>query len=292
MPAPARIALLAAVLFQALALPGTAGEAQRVHGLWVWKGAAILAAPQGAERLRDFCHAQGINEVYVSLLSKGQVADAAALSGLIQSLHAERVRVEALLSSTDADEPGGHRDALLAHVRAIIDFNRQHPQARIDGIHLDIEPQQRVENKGVGNLRFLPGLVAAYSAARALAEPTGLSVNADIQNKLLKGSLEERRLLLQALPHLTLMLYELRGPHDAASAAQQAEELTRASHQYLDMAYTGLSGAGFATLTLGLRTQDYGERLPQMLQALDAANGTDARYHGWARHSYNDTLTP
>jgi hypothetical protein len=291
MPAPALVALLAGLLLEALALPGTAGEAQRAHGLWVWKGPAILTAPQGAERLRDFCHTQGINEVYISLLSEGRVADPAALSRLIESLHAQQVRVEALLSSTDADQPGRHRDALLAHVHAIIGFNQQHPHERIDGIHLDIEPQQRPENKGAGNLRFLPGLVAAYGAARSLAEPAGLSVNADIQNKLLKGSLEERRLLLQSLPRLTLMLYEL-SPHDAASSGEQAEQLARASRQYLDLAYTGLSGAGFATLTIALRTQDYGARLPQMLQALDAADGNDARYQGWARHSYNDTLAP
>jgi hypothetical protein len=283
-------ALLAGVLLEALALPGTAGEAPHAHGLWVWKGPAILAAPQGAEQLRDFCRGQGITEVYVSLLSEGQVANAAELSRLIQSLHAGGVRVEALLSSTDADQPGRHRDVLLEHVRGIIRFNQQHPRERIDGIHLDIEPQQRPENKGAGNLRFLPGLLESYAAARALAAPARLTVNADIQNKLLKGSVAQRRQLLQSLPRLTLMLYELSGVDHGGSGAQQAQELARASRQYLDMAYAGLSGSGLATLTIGLRTQDYGERLPQVLQSLDAANATDARYRGWARHSYNDTL--
>jgi hypothetical protein len=37
--------------------------AQQVHGMWVWKSPDVLATPQGAERLRDFCKAQGINEV-------------------------------------------------------------------------------------------------------------------------------------------------------------------------------------------------------------------------------------
>jgi hypothetical protein len=290
-PLAALAALLAGVLLEALAPPGTAGEARHAHGLWVWKGPAILAAPQGAEQLREFCQAQGINEVYVAVLSEGQVANAAALSGLIRSLHAGQVRVEALLSSTDADQPGRHRDALLGHVRAIIGFNQQHPRERIDGIHLDIEPQQRPENKGAGNLGFLPGLVEAYAAVLALAAPAGLSIDADIQNKLLKGSVEQRRQLLQSLPRLTLMLYELSSAHGGDSA-QQAQELARASRQYLDLAYAGLPADGLATLTIGLRTQDYGDRLPQMLQSLDAANGADARYRGWARHSYNDTLAP
>jgi hypothetical protein len=104
--------------------------------------------------------------------------------------------VEALLSSADADEAGKHRDTLLDHVRGIVQFNQKHSADRFDGIHLDVEPQQRPENKGAGNLRFLPGLADAYRAVRAVAEPAHLTVNADIQNKLLKGSLAERRLLL------------------------------------------------------------------------------------------------
>ena len=75
--------------------------------------------------------------------------------------------------------------ANIQRVRAVVEFNRGHTE-RFDGIHLDIEPQQRPENKGPGNLVFLPGLVEAYREVRALAEPAQLTVNADIQNKLLK----------------------------------------------------------------------------------------------------------
>jgi hypothetical protein len=292
---PARLrhsaALLAAGLLTVLALPGMADEASRVHGLWVWKGPALLAAPQGAQRLGDFCRSQDINEVYVSILSAGQLADAAAVAQLIRELHGVHVRVEALLSSTDADQAGKHRDKLLEHVRSIIQFDQAHPQERFDGIHLDIEPQQRAENKGAGNLQFLPGLAAAYAAVRALATPAALSVNADIQNKLLKGSVAERRLLLTALPRLTLMLYELSGPSDGTNSEQQAQKLRAASEQYLQMAYAQLTGADLATLVIGLRTPDYGAQLPQMLQVVDAANRGDRHYAGWARHSYNDTLT-
>ena len=48
-------------------------------------------------------------------------------------------------------------------------FNRRHSGERFDGIHLDIEPQQRPENKGPGNLRFLPGLADAYRAVCRLS---------------------------------------------------------------------------------------------------------------------------
>jgi hypothetical protein len=265
-----------------------AQQAPRVHGLWAWKGPMLLAAAQGAERLREFCRAEDVNEVYLAVFSRGDLADAAALSAVIAVLHHSDVRVEALLSSTDADQPGKHRDRLLHELRTIVQFNRDHPRSRFDGIHLDIEPQQRAENKGAGNLRFLPDLLATYRAARALAEPAGLAVNADIQNKLLKGSVAERRELLQSLPRLTLMLYELNDRDGDSSADRKAATLRSASRRLLDMAYEGLPDSGLATLVIGLRTPDYGELLPQMLKTLDEANAGNRHYQGWARHSYND----
>jgi hypothetical protein len=210
-------------------------------------------------------------------------------------LHVSHIRVEALLSSEDADEPGKHREKLLSKVREILEFNRNHAKTRFDGIHLDIEPQQRPENKGPGNLRFLPGLVEAFRAVNSLATPARLPVNADIQNKLLKGTLDQRRMLLSALPRLTLMLYELSSPGDGESQQQQLEKLRTASAKFLDMAYEGLNDpnpvrSNLAKLVIALRTPDYGEQLPNMLHLLDEANGANPHYAGWARHSYNDLL--
>jgi hypothetical protein len=283
----AALILIGLLPFTAPAAP--ADTAPRVHGLWVWKGPALLAQKHAAETLRDFCLAQGINEVYFSLMSHGALGDPVALGALVDLLHDSHVRVEALLSSTDADQPGKHRDTLLGQVRMVLAFNAAHPRQRIDGIHLDIEPQQRPENKGAGNLRFLPGLTDSWRAVRALAEPAGLTVNADIQNKLLKGSLEERRTLLTSVARVTLMLYELSTPGEG-TLEQQSAKLHAASRSYLEMAYAGLDAPGLASMTIALRTPDYGVRLPQMLAALDADNGADPRYAGWARHSYNDTL--
>lgn len=278
------------LLWLALAPLAAAQERTLVHGAWVWKGATVLGTARGSAQLRDFCRAQGINEVYVAVFSHGELDDAAVASA-IALLHHGGIRLQALLSSTDADQTGRHRDKLLAQVRAVMEFNQHHPHARIDGIHLDIEPQQRAQNKGPGNLRFLPGLVEAYAAVRALAQPAGLTVDADIQNKLLKGSLEERSSLLHALPRLTLMLYELSSPTDGSSSADKAAKLRTASRSFLDMAYAGLPATGLATMVIALRTPDYGELLPQMLKTLDAAYAKEPHYQGWARHSYNDTLS-
>jgi hypothetical protein len=260
-----------------------------VHGLWVWKGPSVVDAPQGAETLRDFCRSGGVSEIYISVSEHGDMSGLEHFSHLIDLLHASNIRVEALLSSEDADEPGQHREKLLDHVRRIVQFNQDH-RNRFDGIHLDIEPQQRQENKGAGNLRFLPGLVEVYRAVRALAEPARLTVNADIQNKLLKGSSGERNMLLSSLPRFTLMLYELSSPDDGENIEQKAEKLRTASQTFLAMAYEGLHDPSLANMVVGLRTPDYGELLPKMLDTLDEANRGNPHYQGWARHSYGDSL--
>jgi len=261
-----------------------------VHGLWVWKSATVLEAPRGAEALRDFCRAEGINEVYVSYSANTSPAEEAALAHLIGLLHGGKIHAEALLSSADADEPGKHREKLLDKVRQVERFNQAHPGNRFDGIHLDVEPQQRPENKGPGNLQFLPGLVDAFRAVRALAEPAGMTVNADIQNKLLKGDAGQRKMLLSSLPRLTLMMYELSSPDDGKTADQKAEVAEKNSKKFLDMAYDGLSDRNLAKMAIALRTPDYGALLPKMLGKLDESNGANPHYLGWARHSYNDTL--
>jgi hypothetical protein len=132
--------------------------------------------------------------------------------------------------------------------------------------------------------------VDAYREVRALASPAGLTVNADIQNKLLKGSLAERQMLLSSLPRLTLMLYELSSPDDGENLAQKTDKLRIASQRFLAMAYEGLRDPNLAKMVIGLRTPDYGELLPQMLMTLDQGNRMNPRYQGWARHSYNDSL--
>lgn len=261
-----------------------------VHGLWVWKSSDVLNTPHAAEKLGDFCKSQGINEVYVSYSAASAPAEEGDFKHLIGLLHRANIRVEALLSSTDADEPGKHRDKLLDRVNQVIEFNRSHPDSRFDGIHLDIEPQQRPENKGPGNLSFLPGLTEAFHAVRTATESAGLTVNADIQNKLLKGDSSQRHMLLSALPRLTLMMYELSNPYDGQTAEQKAAKATETSEKFLSMAYDGLTQPDLARIAIALRTPDYGGLLPQMLAKLDDANRGNPHYLGWARHSYNDTL--
>ncbi len=230
------------------------------HGLFVWRHAE-------PNQLRDFCRSQGVDEVYVSV-SKSTHSD---LAKLIATLHHANIRVDALLSSTSADEPGPHRDKLVGEVRRVVQFNERHPDARFDGVHLDIEPQQRPENKGSGNFAYLPGLVDAFRAVRAETDPMGLTVNADIQTKVLKAPAGQRLMLLRSLPRFTLMLYQI----PLASADRM-----------LAAAYDGLHAPDLATMSVALRVQDYGDSMPGALRSLDDSERANPHYGGWARHAY------
>jgi hypothetical protein len=287
----AGIALFCTPLFIAVPLTTPAQSSSTpIHGLWLWKSPSVLESPNAAESLRDFCKSEGITEVYISISERSEPAEESQLVHTITILHRANIRVEALLSSSEADEPGKHRDTLLRHVHEILDFNREHPNAKFDGIHLDIEPQQRPENKGPGNLRFLPGLAEAFRAVRAITDPAGFTLNADIQNKLLKADAAQRKMLLSAVPRVTLMMYELSNPNDGASPEQKSQKAVEASQKFLTMAYEGLTDRNLAKMAIALRTPDYGDLLPQMLKALDEANRVNPDYLGWARHSYNDHL--
>ena len=260
-----------------------------VHGLWVWKTASLLAAPNSGGALRDFCRTQTVNEVYLSYSpDKADATEEEQVAGVVALLHRSGIRVEALLSSVNADEPGPHREKLLGHVQAVLEFNRKHPRSGFDGVHLDMEPQQRPENKGPGNLVFLPGLVETYREVRALAEQNRITVNADIPNKFLKGDVAQRQALMSSLPRLTLMLYELSNPSDGSSTTAQADKLRQAGENYFNMAYQGLSATHLARMAIGLRTPDYQSQLPNMLKAVQQDLSSNPHYLGWAWHSYND----
>jgi len=257
------------------------GADTKVHGIWVWKSVSLLKTPGSIQALLHFCQSAGINEVYFSTSGELSVSSGQTqIADVIALFHESNIRVEGLLSSANADVPGKPREKLLAEVQEIIRFNQRHPTTRFDGIHLDIEPQQRAENKGEGNLNFLPDLVNTYRAARALAEPQSLLVDADIQIKLLKGQIDDRRMLLSALPRLTLMMYERSSADDGDSPSGKTAKLIKAGRECLDLAYAGLDGPDLARITIALRTSDYGDPLPTMLKALDEAFGANPHYLG------------
>ncbi len=291
------VALLAAMA--SAALPAAGREATSpvsapprstpVHGMWIWNSSTVLQMPQAPLAIRNFCASEGINEIYVTVSRHYSALEALRLGELIGQMHQAGIRVEALIWSTDADEPGAPRTHLLDRVQSILQFNREHWAARFDGVHLAVEPQQRDENRGADNIGYLPGLIETYRAARRLTDRAGVTLNADIPPQLLRAALLQRRALLSSMSRLTLLLYD-DTVGDAAAPAPTLERLREISGRLLESAYAGLDGERLARMLLALRASDYGSQLPQMLLALDQTYAGDPHYLGWARQSYNDAL--
>jgi hypothetical protein len=273
-------------------VPGAAAQGQKdqfMHGVWVWRTPILLDLPARGEALRDFCRSNKINEVYLSFTSQNTAEpEQQEVAKLIELLHKSHIRVEALLSGADADEPGKDRDKLMSHVSEVVTFNREHSHQRFDGIHLNIEPQQRQENKSSGSLGFLPNLVDTYHAVLAVAAQNQMTVNADIPNEFLKADASQRQALMSSLPRLTLMLYELSSPGDGQSTAAQADKLRQAGTKYMDAAYQGLNGTNLAKMAIGLRTADYQQQFPDMLKVVQNTLAGNPHFLGWAWYSYNN----
>jgi hypothetical protein len=268
------------------------GFSSSIHGLWAYNGNSIAAASSGAENLSEFAVSQNINVVYISALPISSNPKLnSQISNLISVLHQSQISVEALIGSSTADEPGAPRNALLAIVQNVVQFNQQFPTTQFDGIHLDIEPQQRPENSGADALQFLPNLIETYREANALAVPENLDVNADIPIEILRASAEQRQALFTVIPRLTLMLYGVSSQSSGQSVQQQVTAIQKASQSYLNMAYDGLSGNNLATLAIGLNTADFGyDLVPTVLSAVDQSNAANVHYSGWSRYSYADFL--
>src|ERR1700733_301162 len=99
------------------ASPSALSQETPVDGLWVWKTPILLDLPARGEALRDFCRSHQINEVYLSFTSQNTAEpEQREIAKLIELLHKSHMRVEALLSSADADQAGSHRDKLMGHV--------------------------------------------------------------------------------------------------------------------------------------------------------------------------------
>jgi len=132
--------------------------------------------------------------------------------------------------------------------------------------------------------------VDTYHAVQSLVAPAHMNVNADIPNRLLKGSLSERWILLSSLPRLTLMLYDLSSPGDGDSPDAQAAKLKTISRRSLETAYAGVSESNVAKMSIALNAPNYEQLLPMMLKTLDDAHHRNKHYLGWAQHSYNSYL--
>ena len=133
------------------ALAGTVHAQGAERAIWMWEedSWAVLKSPQQAADMQRFLQRQGIGTLYL-------YADAHAgenllteqpqrYAQLITGLHRAGLKVHALLGSwplhTERYILPDNRDKALQMVQRVLDYNQQaSPEARFDGINLDIEP--------------------------------------------------------------------------------------------------------------------------------------------------------
>ena len=240
------------------------------HGTWVYKvkGQSLLTVDPRGAALLAFSHRHALTELY---LSEGALplADPRA-PALVSALKSGGLRVEALLDEGE----------LTPAIAAVIAYNRVQPaQARIDGIHYDLEPWTKSE-------AWVAPLVSAYRAGRTLAASQGMTFAADLSAvKFAHLTAEERAALREAASHVVLMAYEAK------------EQVV---HQRCDALLAEHASGG---LMIATWVKDFGARdrlrSPKgrcqngaVLAALDTAYAASASYQGWATFSYNAYLEP
>lgn len=138
-----------ALLLCALALSGQARPVSRAVWMWEEDSWAVLQQPAKANAMVRFLKAQGVGTLYLYadahdgrnlLLDQPQLYE--RLLGL---LHRQGLQVHALLGSwplhTERYIFPENRDKALRMVQRVLDYNQAAaPEARFDGINLDIEP--------------------------------------------------------------------------------------------------------------------------------------------------------
>lgn len=124
-------------------------HAQRAIWMWEEDSYALLEQPARAQDAIRFLQRQGIRTLYLyadahdgRLLLRSQPQRYARL---IRQLHAAGMQVHALLGSwplhTERYVLPAHRSEALAMLQRVIDYNlAAEPEARFDGVNLDIEP--------------------------------------------------------------------------------------------------------------------------------------------------------
>ncbi len=243
-----------------------AGTRQFKHGTWVYKfgGQPLVEVDATGEKLSAFAKRNRLTEIY---LSTGAVPlTEPRTPTLIRTLKTHGLRVEALLSSPDAERA----------VTEVLEYNRTHPrEARFDGVHYDYEPWI---NTGLDR-RWVPELLSVYRKARSKLQGTTLSFAADISAaKLASLPQEDQTALLEAASVLVLMAYEV-----------PQHLVHRRSDGLL------LKGIRSGTMMIATRVKDFGPDAcanGAVLTDLDTRYASSPQYAGWATFSYNDHLDP
>ena len=113
------------------------------RAMWMWKLDPVTN-PQVRDDLFAFCQQTGMTHLYLYLgetpLSKVAPAYQDRLAVFLTEAHAQKLRVDAL-TGNPLWAMRQHHQVLLDWIQGFLDYNAKCPKAaRIDGVHLDVEP--------------------------------------------------------------------------------------------------------------------------------------------------------
>jgi hypothetical protein len=160
-------------------------------GMWVYKTESVVNSLEAQKELFGFCQKRQITDLFwqvhfdktsgVASRLKAGPAD----SLFLKAAHAQNVRIHALTGDPSHTLSQKH-DRVLACVDALIQFNQSsEPEARFDGLHLDIEPHGLPEWKEadmVAKAAILTQFVEVHAkvSGRLKAANAGLIFGTDI----------------------------------------------------------------------------------------------------------------
>lgn len=163
------------------------------RGIWVWNTLKLIgpAHQQALDRFLQFCKAQSVQEVFLSLEVQIEdrdgrphfdIMDADGYRAFLDRAHKAGLRVDALAGTPEWAARVYHAQA-LGLIDTVIAFNRSSPaSSRFDGVHFDVEPYSLV---GYADPAFRPELLkeflemVAQCVERAHTAP-GLSFRCDV----------------------------------------------------------------------------------------------------------------
>lgn len=274
---------LAAVLIALFSVVPSSGRASKMptRALWAWSWDA-------PSELADFTAAEGFDRVYL-YCQGGFTPGVRATIGLLAR---RGVRVEALGGETNWATNG--RDGMLRFIRSARRYQHHASgPARLDGIHLDVEPHAlKAWTRRPGRTRraFLGALGAARRAAGPLPVAADLPFWFDGITLRFRGRHQTlSAAALRQLDAATIMAYRDRPADIIAVSRLELGQAARLGKPLTVGVETGATSPGYLTFF-----EEGRAALEQALARIDAVLGGKPSFAGIAVHSYGSlkTLSP
>lgn len=174
-----------------IACTGWTIAAEPKCGMWVYKTETIVSSQEEQAQLFAFCQERQITDLFWQVhFEKLPTGSARLKAGPLDALflkaaHSQKIRLHALMGDPSHTLSAKH-DRVLASVDALISYNQENtPDARFDGLHLDIEPHGLTEWKKAdlsAKCRLITQFVEVHAkvAKRLDTAATGLVFGTDI----------------------------------------------------------------------------------------------------------------